>query len=179
MTRNEALQAVYTKRIKELSRLTALAEKLNDGWVPNWLDTDEEKYYIATDFNSITVHTRKRYAAAGMIFFRTQEDAQRAIEEINTEILCDNISGLIQEIGFDGEYAIIPTSKEMLQYAKEILNENGFITTLDFKNKLRQQNLFMTQSDASTVLANMAAEQGWSRHMHSSGKYMLYKNDNK
>ena len=174
MTREKALQTIYTKRVKAFSALHSLAESLNDGWKPDWLDTTEEKYYIATDFNTITVHTRKRYAAAGMIFFKEKTDAEQAIEDIDTELLFDNVDTFIEEIGWDSDYAILPTSKEMLDLAKDFMKENGFITTLDLKKKLRADNLFMTQNSASESLTAIAEDMGWPRKPHGSGRYMIY-----
>lgn len=174
MTKKEALQKVFNKRVKAYAELHSLAEKLNEGWEPNWLDEDENKYYIATDFNQTTVHARTRFAAAGMVFFETQEKAEQAIKQIDTELLIDNLSSFLQKLGDDNSYVIIPTVREVTNAAIKHVTDFGFVTSLDLKSALRADGFYMVQGLASGLLEEIAKEFNWETSPSSDGTYKIY-----
>lgn len=70
-----------------LHKLAIIAEYLNDGWRPNWIDRSEEKYYILMDFQLKRVQIAVTYSCNhGYVYFETKELAGKAIKILGEEI---------------------------------------------------------------------------------------------
>lgn len=70
-----------------LHKLAIIAEYLNDGWRPNWIDRSEEKYYILMDFQLKRVQIAVTYSCNhGYVYFKTKELAGKAVKILGEEI---------------------------------------------------------------------------------------------
>lgn len=68
------------KKALAINKLLNIAKYLNDGWVPDWNNSVEQKYYIYINIlNNIDINyaLNKRES---IVYFRTEELARKAIE---------------------------------------------------------------------------------------------------
>lgn len=82
---------VYTNpskmdKLAAINRMIVVAEYLNKGWKPDWNDENSTKYMICMSGDSIRIVP---YIAIGlgMIFFKTEELAKKAIEILGEETI--------------------------------------------------------------------------------------------
>ena len=82
---------VYTNpskmdKLAAINRMIVVAEYLNKGWKPDWNDENSTKYMICMNGDSIRIVP---YIAIGlgMIFFKTEELAKKAIEILGEETI--------------------------------------------------------------------------------------------
>lgn len=82
--KDKAYMERRAQEIKLYNLLSNFAYKVNEGWEPDWDDKNEYKYYIVYDnlnkgwCDSTTIWG----SILGMVYFKTAELAQRAIDEI-------------------------------------------------------------------------------------------------
>lgn len=85
---------VYYKDVKLLARLSALsqlqgvADYLNEGWKPNW-NNSEDKWHIEWygNKNKLEVMWSATYSTDGEVVFKTKELAERAIEICGIDLI--------------------------------------------------------------------------------------------
>ena len=87
---------VWAKRINAMHKLRLIANHLNEGWKPDWKNSDQAKYRIRCNTyknegykagsNTVTVE--------GMIYFKDEESVNKAIELMGKESL-DDLFGVI------------------------------------------------------------------------------------
>lgn len=83
--KNQAQQAAIAYR--RYHRLYRLALELNGDWVPDFLNQEEDKYYIFNSYNTLKVNicnVAKRYCD---IYFKTEKLAQKAIDILGDELV--------------------------------------------------------------------------------------------
>lgn len=86
-TEQEAVAEIQRRYL--LQRLRELAQGLNLGWVPNWGDPGQSKYYIAFKNNLYTVQSTTDLMIPGVVYFRSGVIAEQAIGLLGG--LIDNI----------------------------------------------------------------------------------------
>lgn len=76
----------HSRRLKLINKLFRLADALNDGWVPDWDDEDQEKYNLWLDpyTNKFCVFSH-RLNKVGVPYFKSYESAERAITYLTDE----------------------------------------------------------------------------------------------
>lgn len=86
-TQEEAKKA--SLNIQIWNKLRMFAEEANEGWKPNWFNGEEKKYYVAVDHISHVstiaawkIYMRNYIAAPFEVYFKSEELAKRAINEI-------------------------------------------------------------------------------------------------
>ncbi len=69
------------KQLLALNKLFNVAYYLNEGWVPDWSDTKQNKYWIVRDgeLNTIEVIINISMHHVGGVYFKSEELAKRAI----------------------------------------------------------------------------------------------------
>lgn len=72
----------YTHKLKLLAfnRLLYVAKYLNDGWIPDFNDIDQEKNVIVISDNNIIIRTVYTLDNPSLIYFKTMELARQAID---------------------------------------------------------------------------------------------------
>jgi hypothetical protein len=157
MTKKEVLEKLFEKKLKAFARLAGLAEKYNEGWIPDWTNEEENKYYIGTDFDSIQAHNRKSKAAAGVIYFKTEELAEKAITNMIdaglVDFLFDAQTYFIDE--HEGEFYLTTSTSDVINAAKKLVKDFGSTTNLDIKNFLRSEGHWITQDQVSAEMDNV------------------------
>ena len=78
---NNAVSENQCKQLLALNVLHNVAYYLNEGWVPDWSDTKQKKYWIVRDgeMNRIEVISNISMHHVGGVYFKSEELAQRAI----------------------------------------------------------------------------------------------------
>lgn len=87
-TEEEAEQ--FDKERILLFKLHKWAEEHNEGWTPNWNDTDEEKYTVRYDYSDNQLETFYSYSYkefSKLPYFISDDTAQQFIEEFGEEII--------------------------------------------------------------------------------------------
>lgn len=85
---NACKDETYMKRrvqeIKLYNLLSNFAYKVNEGWEPDWTDFNEEKWYIYLSHSSHSwdVASCNQVQCTNEVYLKTDELAQKAIEEI-------------------------------------------------------------------------------------------------
>ena len=87
-TEEEAEQ--FDKERILLFKMHKWAEEHNEGWTPNWNDTDEEKYTVRYDYSDNQLETFYSYSYkefSKLPYFISDDTAQQFIEEFGEEII--------------------------------------------------------------------------------------------
>lgn len=78
-------------KLSAISKLIIVADYLNNGWVPNWGNEDENKFIIYIDRSKFKsgeiVITKLLYTSSGMIYFKNYELAEKAIKILGEEVI--------------------------------------------------------------------------------------------
>lgn len=87
MNREDAEKVSLNIRI--MSKLRMFAEEVNEGWEPNWQDGTEFKWFLIFDHCNQKWDTvyRTTYEYLYNIYFKSEELAKRAVEEVIIPIL--------------------------------------------------------------------------------------------
>ena len=86
-TKTEAEQ--YLKKSMLHFKYKKWAEEYNEGWTPNWADSDEEKGSVIYDNKNKKLKTIKNYCYQEIIklpYFKREDIAEQFIEEFGDEI---------------------------------------------------------------------------------------------
>lgn len=77
-----------TRRERILRYLEALADKVNEGWKPDWKKSSERKYFLAYshDVDQITIGSNRYFKEISDIYFKSREAAERVIAEARIEL---------------------------------------------------------------------------------------------
>jgi hypothetical protein len=63
-------------------------QSLNDNWIINWNDKDEEKHYIGfSNLNKILEQYYNTYLTGALFYFSSEEVCKKAIKELEQEFL--------------------------------------------------------------------------------------------
>lgn len=83
--------AAHTRKINAINTLMIVAKYLNDGWVPNWDNGKENKFYLYCYNNDIDIDwcALNNY---NFIYFKSEELAQKAIEILGEETIKQALS---------------------------------------------------------------------------------------
>lgn len=74
-------------KILAINSLILVAKYLNEGWVPNFNNSKEPKYFMATTSGN-TVYIEKIYGFnASVVYFKTNELAQQAINILGEDTI--------------------------------------------------------------------------------------------
>lgn len=87
-TKEEAEQ--FDKERILLFKMHKWAEEHNGGWIPNWKDTDEEKYTVRYDYSDNQLETFYSYSYkefSKFPYFISNDTAEQFIEEFGDEII--------------------------------------------------------------------------------------------
>lgn len=176
MNLEQIQEAVIELRLETLRKLENLQIRLSDGWILDWSNPLQLKYYIAFDENgNPTVCKRKFYSLAGGIYFMSEADAREGIRILGSNLyhlystVDDNICQIPDKPG-DYGLKLYPGIVKMM--AEEISSKNnGQITSLDVKLELRTRSYVATQRQISTILATLATEYSWTKIYDSTGYY--------
>ncbi len=78
----------YLKERKLLFKLHQWAEEKNEGWVPDWSNSDERKYYIYCSYsdNRLKVDWSMSVKFFKLPYFKTKKIAQECVELFEDEI---------------------------------------------------------------------------------------------
>jgi hypothetical protein len=83
---NNATSGKQLKRLLAINKLMNVAEYLNDGWKPNWKDTNQHKWTIKWDADNRTFATPSWLTSqTGAVCFKTSDLALQAIEILGEE----------------------------------------------------------------------------------------------
>lgn len=75
----------HAERRRTLDRLLCIADELNEGWEPNWDDSEEYKWHIHYDHRyslSFRVNSN-RSCSENKVYFKTEEMAEEAISRLD------------------------------------------------------------------------------------------------
>ena len=78
-----------SKAYKCYHRLYRFAEEINSGWIPEFKSLNQSNYYIVIDDNKLIVDCETNYHIPTVVYFRTKELAQHAINVLGDELLCN------------------------------------------------------------------------------------------
>lgn len=82
-----ATSNTHMHKILAINSLILVAKYLNEGWVPNFNNSKEPKYFMATTSGN-TVYIEKIYGlTASVVYFKTNELAQQAIDILGEETI--------------------------------------------------------------------------------------------
>lgn len=175
MNLEQIQEAVIELRLEALKKLETLQVRLSDGWIIDWNNPDQLKYYIAFDENgNPTICKRKFYSLAGGVFFMSEADTQEAIRNLGSMIyhlystVDDNISQIPDK---PGEYGLKLYPGIVKMVAEEMFSKNKDITSLEVKLDLRNNGYVATQKQVSIMLAALATEHAWTKIYDPSGFY--------
>lgn len=79
---------IHKLKLLAFNRLLYVAKYLNDGWVPDFDDIDQEKHVIVISDNTIIIH--KTYTFLGnpsLIYFKNIKLAQQAIDILGEDTI--------------------------------------------------------------------------------------------
>ena len=78
---NNAVSKNQCKQLLSLNKLFNVSHFLNGGWVPDWSNTEQKKYWIIRDgeMNRIKVTINIFMHHVGGVYFKSEELAKRAI----------------------------------------------------------------------------------------------------
>jgi hypothetical protein len=66
------------------------------------------------------------------------------------------VAGQLKKI--DGEYKIPINRQDIINRALEFIEEQGFVTTLQIKESLREDDFYVTQGEISDVMTELAVD---------------------
>lgn len=79
------------KKVLAINALLNVAKYLNDGWVPNWSDSNENKYLIFINtFNCIDIDWSM--SNRNIVYFKTEKLARKAIGILGEDIIRTAVS---------------------------------------------------------------------------------------
>ena len=82
-----ATSNTHMHKILAINSLILVAKYLNEGWVPNFNNSKEPKYFMATTSGN-TVYIEKIYGLnASVVYFKTNELAQQAINILGEDTI--------------------------------------------------------------------------------------------
>lgn len=81
---NNCTSSKQCEKLLAINKLLNVAKYLNDGWIPNWDDMQESKYYIRIINNNIDVACVCAICL-GVVYFKTEDLAKQAIEILGKE----------------------------------------------------------------------------------------------
>ena len=82
-----ATSNTHMHKILAINSLILVAKYLNEGWVPNFYNSEEPKYFMATTSGN-TVYIEKIYDLnASVVYFKTNELAQQAINILGEDTI--------------------------------------------------------------------------------------------
>lgn len=182
MTRDEALKEVFVRKINALAALQQMADIFNGDWIPDWDDINEKKYYIGTDFHSVSPHVRARYAGAGMIFFQNEEDVRLAIDKMGSSLrfLFNNPSSHIAEVvdgnSWDPLWVLTAAPSDIQEAAEAVMRNTEQVTSLDVKQILRSNHYYAVQAEVASKLRSLANDKGWVSVLTDKGdkRHLVY-----
>lgn len=67
-----------------------------------------------------------------------------------------DIAGQLKKV--DGEYKMPVTKQDIIDRALQFIEEQGFVTTLQIKDSLREDDFYVTQREVSDVMTDLAVE---------------------
>lgn len=82
--KDERYMVRRSKETELYNLLSNFAHKANEGWVPDWEDGDEQKYYVGYDNLNKNWYENSIIwcSISGAVYFKSEELAQRAIDEV-------------------------------------------------------------------------------------------------
>ena len=82
-----AISNTHMHKILAINSLILVAKYLNEGWVPNFNNSKEPKYFMTTTSGN-TVYIEKIYGLnASVVYFKTNELAQQAINILGEDTI--------------------------------------------------------------------------------------------
>lgn len=177
MTKKEILVKLFELKFKTLARLEGLAQKYNDGWTPDWTDDKEDKWYIGTNFEDTTVMNRKTKAAAGVVYFKTTELAEKAMEDLGSDIdfLFDDKRSLLFKKADADDWYISHTGATVYETAVRLVRKNGTTTNLDIKNDMRAKGYHVQQINVHDLMLEIPDSYGLTYELAGGDGYRIWK----
>jgi len=78
---NRYLRQRSATKLCAINKFFAVADYLNDGWIPDWKDKHEDKWKIAYSFDSnYLMESSNTFRNDGAVYFKTKELALKAID---------------------------------------------------------------------------------------------------
>lgn len=68
------------KQLFALNKLFNVAYYLNEGWVPDWKNGKEDKFFIGMKFNTLHVGSAYYFSQTGIPYFKSENLARKAIK---------------------------------------------------------------------------------------------------
>lgn len=85
---NNCTSEKQAKKLLAINQLLNIAKYLNDGWEPDWNNSDEKKYTISLDINNQRISVNWNILVNKcIVYFKTEELAKKAIEILGEETI--------------------------------------------------------------------------------------------
>lgn len=84
---NNCISIKQAEKLLAINKLMNVATYLNNGWTPDWSNKDEAKYLITLNTEKLTLNITMFYSNCAIVYFKTRELAEQAIEILGEDIV--------------------------------------------------------------------------------------------